>query len=506
MPLVSQEWRLGATGTPRLENGTSSRLDAPAPAMTGRPRVWRAAIRRPDGRRLRMALTALDQEAGRPPRAATGAEPYPPAGQAWYCVVILALVVMVNFLDRGILTLLVEPIKHDLQLSDVQMSLIMGFAFTFFYAVLGLPVARLVDMKSRKVILTCGVAIWSAMTIMCGFANSFWHLFVARMGLGVGETTSGPSAYSLLSDYFPPHRLPRAISVMQVGYVAGTGLSMILGAWIIDFVSAHPNMGLPFFGELRGWQMVLMLVSIPGIIVTALMATVREPKRRGGKRQASVPVGDVFRLVLRHRLIYVPLFVGMGLRSSQLFGSQNWTPAFLMRTYGWTSSQVGYVTGLTVFIAMPIGLFLGNWLAEHYWKRKVADANLRVVVISTLISVPFGIAGPLMPGPWLAVGCILIAQMTSIMAAAPENAALQTITPNHLRGQVTFLFLFLMNVVGMGLGPLIVAGIGQYVFGEAGIRYGLALTCLLTGGPAVYAFWRGLRPYGRAIERGGVLE
>src|SRR5581483_12435678 len=166
-----------------------------------------------------MAVNAhLNVHAAPTQAPANVATDYPPARYAWYCVFALALATMVNFLDRGILTLLVEPIKRDLKLSDVQMSLIMGFAFTFFYAVLGLPVARLVDRKNRKLIMTAGIAIWSVMTMLCGLAKTFWHLFIARMGLGVGETTSGPSAYSLLSDYFPPHRLPRAISFMQVGF------------------------------------------------------------------------------------------------------------------------------------------------------------------------------------------------------------------------------------------------------------------------------------------------
>ncbi|HWW65701.1 MAG TPA: MFS transporter [Sphingomonadaceae bacterium] len=454
-----------------------------------------------------VAITA--QEKGAPAGGMTAvdahATPYPPARQGWYCVFVLALAVMINFLDRGILTLLVEPIKHDLQLTDVEMSLVMGFAFTFFYAVLGFPVARLVDRSSRKYILSAGIAIWSAMTILCGLATSFFQLFVARMGLGVGETTSGPSAYSLMSDYFPPHRLPRAISVMQIGFVLGTGLAMILGAWIIDFVASHPAMSLPIVGRLHGWQMVLMLVSLPGIVVACLMLTVREPPRRGGKAEAA-PLGEVFRLIGRHKLVYLPLFIGMGLRSSQMFGTQNWSPAFYGRTYGWSPSQVGYVTGFAVFVAMPLGIFLGNWLAEHYWKRGVHDANVRVVVISTLVSVPFGIAFPLMPDPWLAVGCALIAQVGSMMAAAPENAAVQTVTPNHLRGQVTFLFLFIMNVVGMGFGPLLVAGISQYVVGEAEIRYALALTGLIMGVPAILAFRRGQRPYGQAIATGQPLE
>jgi MFS family permease len=431
---------------------------------------------------------------------------YPPARQAWYCVFALALAVMINFLDRGILTLLVEPIKRDLQLTDVQMSLIMGFAFTFFYAVLGLPVARLVDRKSRKFIMTAGITIWSVMTMLCGLATNFWHLFIARMGLGVGETTSGPSAYSLLSDYFPPHRLPRAISFMQVGFVLGTGLSLILGAWIIDFVASNPGLSLPIVGQLRGWQMVLMLVGLPGLIVAAIMASVREPRRMGGAQTEPTPFAEIFRFALRHKLVYLPLFVGMGLRTSQMFGTQMWIPAFYGRSYGWSPSQVGYIAGLSVFIAMPAGIALGGWLAERYWKKSVADGNVRVVVWSTLISVPFGIAGPLMPNPWLAVGCLMIATMTAIMAAAPENAAIQTVTPNRLRGQMTFLFLFIMNVIGMGVGPMIVGALNQYVFGEDQIRLSLAALGAVMGIPAIYVFWRGMHPYGQAISSGKPLS
>ena len=431
---------------------------------------------------------------------------YPPAAQAWYCVFALALAVMVNFLDRGILSLLVEPIKHDLRLSDVQMSLIMGFAFTFFYAVLGLPIARLVDRKSRKLIMATGITIWSVMTVLCGLATNFWHLFLARMGLGVGETTSGPSAYSLLSDYFPPHRLPRAITGMQVGFVLGNGLAYILGAVVIDFVAANPDLSLPIVGKLHGWQMVLMLVGLPGLVVAAIMASVREPRRRGGAQAQPTPIAEVFQLILRHKLVYLPLFIGMGLRSAQMFGMNMWAAAFYGRTFGWSPSEVGYITGLSMFIAWPIGLAIGWWMAERYWKKGVHDGNVRVVVLSTLVSVPMGIIGPLMPNAWLAVGCLLFATMTAMMPAAAENAAVQTVTPNRLRGQMTFLFLFIMNVVGMGFGPTIVGALSQYVFGEEHIRLSLAAAAAFMGIPASYVFWRGLRAYGLAIAGGKPLE
>lgn len=456
-----------------------------------------------------MALTPPHGQDG--PDGAAQTAPYPPAGQAWYCVAILALATATNFLDRGILNLLVEPIKHDLHLTDVQMSLVMGFAFTFFYAVFGLPVARLIDHRSRRLILAAGYYIFGLMTMACGLATSFTHLFLARMGLGVGETTSGPGAYSLLSDYFPPHRLPRAITVMQIGFVVGSGGALLVGAAVIDFVARHPAISLPVFGRLHGWQMVMMLISLPGLVIATLLLTMREPPRRHGNAGVGTmadpaPIGAVFALIWRHRWVYIPLFIGMGLRSAQSFGTQGWSAAFFSRTFGWAPQQYGYVGGLAIFIAMPIGLLLGNWLAEHYWKKGRHDANVRVVVLTTAISVPAGIAFPLMPDPMLAVICMLVSQATSIAAAAPENAAVQSVTPNHLRGQVTFLFLFLMNVVGMGLGPYLVAAITQYGFGETGLRYSLALVAFIGGLPALISFRAGQKPYAAVIETGKPLE
>jgi len=453
---------------------------------------------------MELATRLHEDEAGEDPEMTETQQPYPSAGKAWYCVFVLALAVMVNFLDRGILTLLVEPIKADLRLSDVQMSLIMGFAFTFFYAILGMPVARLVDRYSRKGIMAVGIAIWSVMTAFSGLATNFWHLFIARVGVGVGETTSGPSAYSLLADYFPPQKLPRAIAGMNLGFVAGSGLAMIIGAAVIDFVSHNPDLSLPLVGHLRGWQLVLMMVGAPGMIVCLLMLTVREPARRGKVSQEKQPVLDVFAFLWHYRSIFLPMFLGLGLRSSQMFGMQMWGPAFYGRTYGWSPSQIGYVSGLSLLVAMPIGLFAGSWLAERYWKQGRHDANIRVVVISTIVAVPLAIAAPLMPSPWLAAGLTLVGAIFGGMAAPTENAALQSVTPNHLRGQVTFLFLFIMNVIGMGLGPFIIAAFSEYIFSESAIRYSIVLGAVLMGPPAVVVFWLGMKPYGEAMARGSL--
>ena len=339
------------------------------------------------------------------------------------------------------------------------------------------------------------------MTLFCGLANNFWHLFLARMGLGVGETTSGPSAYSLLSDYFPPHRLSRAISVMQVGFVLGNAGALLLGGWLVAKVGQTDHV-LPLIGEVRGWQAVLMLISIPGFIVAALMLTVKEPRRRGVKVK-DAPISEVFRLITANKWVYFPLFAGMGLRSAQMFGSQGWNAALFERSFGWGPAQYSLVGGLSILVSMPIGLFLGNLLTEYFVKKGHHDANIRTVVFATLLSVPLGILYPLMPGPWLASALFLLASLTSIMVAAPENAAIQTVTPNRLRGQITFLFLFTMNVIGMGLGPIIVGALSQYVFGEAGIHYAIALMGVLMGIPALIVFRKGQKHYGAAVAAGG---
>ena len=445
-------------------------------------------------------------EAPEPPADDTAIQEYPPASQAWYCVAILALAVMVNFLDRGILNLLIEPIKADLDLSDTQISLIVGAAFTIFYAIFGWPVAVMVDRYSRKHMMAAGIAIFGIMTTMSGLASNFWHLFLARVGIGVGETTSGPSAYSLLSDYFPPEKLPRAIAVMNLGFVAGVGFSMIIGGVIISFVGTSGGYDLPFGIHLRGWQVVLIMVGIPGLLVSALMLTVKEPMRRGGVQKESRPIGEVFGFVGHHWKVYIPLFAGLALRSVQMFGLQTWGAPFYERTYGWSGVQYAYVAGFSLMIAMPIGLFIGSWLAERWWKKNIYDANIRVTVISTAVAVPLAIMQPLMPTPWLAAAVGFFAALWGGMAAPVENAALQSVTPNHLRGQVTFMFLFIMNVVGMMMGPLIVSTFTDVIFSEENIRYSLFLTALLMGPPAVFIFWAGMKPYGRAMATGRVLQ
>ena len=197
------------------------------------------------------------------PSGSSKSDPWPSPRRAWYAVAVFALALAISFLDRSILSLLIGPIKRDLGLSDFKASLLIGFAFVFFYMFMGLPIARLVDTKSRRLIIGCGVALWSLMTSLCGLAQNFTQLFIARIGVGVGEACNGPATFSMLADLFPRERLPRAIAVLNLGFVAGTGLALLLGGAVIHLVSTLPSISVPGLGALHPWQVTFILVGIP---------------------------------------------------------------------------------------------------------------------------------------------------------------------------------------------------------------------------------------------------
>jgi len=221
-----------------------------------------------------------------------GSGPDPAADQrpsnayAWYVVAVLTLTYTVSFIDRQIMSLMIEPIRRDLNITDTQVSLLIGLAFAVFYTLLGIPIARLADRRSRRTIIAVGIATWCFMTAFCGLARSYAQLFLARVGVGVGEAALSPSALSIISDYFPKRTRGRAIAVYNTGISLGTGLAMIVGGALVAHVMVSPPVRLPFVGELYAWQTVFMLVGLPGLFLALLMFTVREPRRREQRRSA----------------------------------------------------------------------------------------------------------------------------------------------------------------------------------------------------------------------------
>lgn len=433
------------------------------------------------------------------------AEPWPGARQGWYAVTVFALALMMGFLDRGVIGYLVHPIETDLHLSDAQMGLVTGLASVVFYAIIGLPIARWADVGVRRTIVGIGIATWSLATAFCGLAANFWQLFIARVAVGAGEACNGPPVFSMISDLFPREKLPRAIAVLNFGFIAGTGLASIFAGTIIQYFSSIPNLHAPILGPLKPWQATFIVVGLPGLVVAALMATVKEPKRRGRIAAAvhtNLPVRAVARFFVENRKTYVPMFLGLGFNIIPSVGLLTWSAEYFRRSFGWAPAEYAMYSGAIAMVVAPFGAIFGSWLAELFHRNGRDDANLRVVFLSFAFNTPALIAMTLAPTAHLALAAFAYTQFVSMWVPGPFNAALQVVTPNEMRAQITALFLFVFNIVGFGLGPSVVAMTTQYAFGDpAKLRYALTAVMVLLMPPAAASVWWGLKAYGASVAR-----
>jgi MFS family permease len=432
-------------------------------------------------------------------QAPAGAElPWPSARVGWYAVFVISLSLLVNFLDRGIVPLLVPFIKADLAISDTKMSLIMGFAFIAIYAFAGLPIARYADRGNRKRIITIGLGLWSMATAMCGLARGFASLFAFRAGVGIGEACTGPASFSLLGDLVPPERMARVLAVMNFGFIAGNGLALIILGTLIQLLSSSPTVVLPILGELRMWQAAFVLVGLPGLLVTLLMATVPEPRRRVEGAQPSV--SEVAAFLWEHRRVYGPLTLTISINTMAAVGLISWGPAYFIRVWHWDIGTIGLVNGLIWLTVAPIGAMIGGWMAERFARQGHDDANLRVVIYAMAINIPCIILMPLMPNAQLSVTMLGLGVFGASLLFGPQNAAIQVVTPGRMKGQVTAFILFGFNILGYGLGPTVTALFTDYVYqDEMQVGYALA-TCVAILGPIAFLIMlSGLKPYGRAV-------
>jgi len=448
--------------------------------------------------------------------------PGPSPRAAHYTLFVLILCLTSNQLDVGIVPYLAGSIKADLGLSDTALSLLLGASFGLFYTLVGLPIGYFVDRFSRRWILALGIATWNIGTALCGLAQNFSQLFVARFLVGAGEGVNGPASYSIVADLFPRERLPRAIAFLQLGSVIGPGIALLLGAWLLHvFLGIHPIHVA--FGVIHGWQLIFLLIGAPSALIAALvLATLPEPARRIIRNQMGPPSGPdlagrsgllawladyvvaIRYMRLRWR-VFAPLF-GSLLAGSFAVGALQWGPIFYQRTYGWDPSRLLLIQALAQLIIVPLGLLACVVLAEHFSKRRRNDSAMRVFVIGRLIALP-GVFYVLMPSPWLAFAVQTTSFFTIGLAGTAQNAALQIVTPAELRGKVTALYLFIYAVVGIALAPLVNALITDYVLrSESLIRWAIFWPTIVGGPLALLIAWLGLRPYGREVERLKALE
>lgn len=431
---------------------------------------------------------------------------WPARGYAWYVVVVLTLAYTCSFIDRQVLSLLIEPIRRDLQINDTQVSLLGSLAFSIFYTLLGMPLARIADQSNRRNLMVVGVAFWSVMTSLCGLARNFWPLFLARVGVGVGEAALSPAAFSLLSDYFPRASLARAVAVYSTGVYFGAGLALLIGGSIIRMVSDAPTQSLPIVGDAYPWQFTFLIVGLFGLPVVVAMFTVREPKRRGvaaaATNQSSWPVLKAF--IAQNFTALCCNIAAFTLYGIAIGNYLFWTPSVFIRTYGWDAPQAGLTLGGILLVLGTAGVYAGGWCADVLTRAGKADAILRAALIGICCGLPFIVAMPLVSDQTFA---LVLLGGAIFFLAWPQGlpaAALQVMTPNPLRAQITSIYFFIGNLIANGFGPMFSGLITDYVFGDPSqLRYALAIVVGAAAPIGALLLFIGLPHYRASVARVG---
>ncbi|MGB1877017.1 MAG: spinster family MFS transporter [Rhodospirillaceae bacterium] len=440
--------------------------------------------------------------------SAPPAEPaYPNSKYAWYVTSLLLVAYILSFIDRQIMSLLIEPIKADLKLTDGQIGLILGPAFAIFYVTLGIPIGWLADRKSRRSIIGAGITVWCLMTAACGLARNFPQLFLARIGVGAGEAVLTPSALSLISDYFPQKKRARAVSLYMSGISLGQGLANLVGGPLIAVLLAMPPLVFPVVGELQAWQTAFMVVGLPGLFVALLMLTVKEPLRRGlvqiqgtsSTKKGELSFKDSMGFLGKRWRAYGSLFFGMSVVT--LVGYTGfWNAPLFQRTWGWDIGTIGVALGTAGLIFGPIGANSGGWLADKLTKMGGKDGPMRAMYYGVVITVITNIAYPLMPtGTWAMV-VYVPSIIGGAMASACGAAAVVHIAPNQVRAQATAIYWLIINVVGLMLGPTSVGFLTDLMGDPAMLRYAMAVIPLVVGIPAILLIMWGLKHYAGAAD------
>ncbi|MHB8722590.1 MAG: spinster family MFS transporter [Steroidobacteraceae bacterium] len=386
-------------------------------------------------------------------------------GYRSYVLVVLVIVYTFNFIDRQIVGILAVPIKAELHLTDSQLGLMGGLAFALFYTLLGIPIARMADRVSRTSIMTAALALWSLMTAVCGLTHSFAQLFLARVGVGVGEAGGVAPAYSLICDFFPSQERARALSVYSFGIPVGAASGIVLGGYITSLMS---------------WRMAFFIVGLAGLLITPLLKlTVREPARGAldPQRVDGLPAPSLFEViaVLARKASFWGLSLGAASASMMGYGLFFWAPSFLVRSFHLTLLHASLGFGALVLVGGLIGIWFGGALADRYGEKR-RGMYAYIPAIAFLATLPFYAAGVLSTTLWISFAVLLVPTALGLVWLGPVLAAVQHLVPGNMRATASALFLFINNLIGIGLGTTLIGVVSDLTrarFGAESLRYAI---------------------------------
>jgi len=397
-----------------------------------------------------------------------------------YALALLVLVYVSSYTDRVLLTVLLPDIKAEFSLSDFELGLLSGTAFALFYATLGVPIAMLADRGNRKLVIVASVAVWSVMTAMCGVVQSFVQLAVARVGVGVGEAGSSPPSHAIISDLFSLKARATALGVFSQGVSIGLVLGIYVGA---NIAAAY------------GWRMAFIALGLPGLVIALLvMLTLREPQRGASEGLTTVgeapPLARVVSFMLSQPAL-IHTFIGATLATLVGYSGVLWWPTFIVRSHGLSMADMSLFLALVFGVASGLGIFFGGYASDRFSRRDVQWMP-RVVTWAILFGLPFGAAIYLVENSTLVFLLIAIPAFTGGFYLSPSLAIVQSLVGVRMRTVASGLLLFVINIIGMGLGSAMIGALSDALtpeFGKDALRYAL-LTFMAFNLWAAYHYWR----------------
>lgn len=404
-------------------------------------------------------------------------DPWPSTVRAWWAVAVFCALAILSYTDRQILSLLVDPIRGELGVSDTQVGILQGVAFAVVYSIAGLPLGRYADVLSRRRLILGGIVVWSLATIACAFSAGFGHVFVARMFVGVGEAALAPAAVSMISDLFPPRRRGTAIGVFLAGMIVGGGVAIGAGGFLLEQAQHGLLSALPFFNELSPWRAVLAFLGLLGIPAFLLMATVIEPVRRNAT-DAAPPLREVVNYIIGSRRVILPIMGALALMAVGDFSLLNWTPSLLMRRYALTPTEVGAVLSGIAIITGLVGVVGGGYLADRLSGTGGTTKRLRLPIVTTvaaLLATPFGFTAASASQALFAFGWWMV---FSSATTAAGIAAVQAIVPPRLRGTSVALTSFGSIFLGLGVGATLTPLLSDRLYSGPG-AIGVAISTIV---------------------------
>lgn len=422
---------------------------------------------------------------------------------AWRTAFLLAVGYMLSYVDRQILAVLIEPIQAGLGISDTQFGLLHGLAFGLFFALAGLPMGWLCDRFSRPKLIAAGVSLWSLSTAACGLAENFSTLFIARMGVGVGEAALAPCAYSLLTDLFKKQSLGRAIGLFSMGSQFGVSVAFFASSLLLSWLGST---ALSSFIEIEPWQLVFIVIGLAGLPLAALILIAVPESRQpvwNKSHDASIfhqAVMEPLVCLWQNWRVFLPLFLGYSLFAMATFGFLAWLPAFFLRVLGYSQQNMGVVAGFMVLLCCPAGLITAGWFVDWLDKRGCQDAAMRAGVVGACCMLPSVLLIVIFSGSDSIYIALAVTLFLAPFPMASGTVALQLSSPPEMRGRISAIFLLVVALVSQTLGPLNVALLSDKVFvAQDELGYSIALACSVVLVLAMLVLSLGMRAYARRI-------